>query len=329
MSRTRNGAYRQKLNWRSHARAQIQREANIGIDANGAKFLAFAKSIGVDFTATAMIGRQNLYVTPDKIRALLATCGIHAGEAEGQEICLGAGGYSETLFHFLGAETTHSFDYSDYESPTHLHDMNEPIPDGFKEMYTALLDGGSLEHVFNFPVAIKNCMEMVKIDGHYLGITPANNFFGHGFYQFSPELYFTVLSPENGFEIVRMMAFEEITDPVWYAVKSPRKLGERVTLENSHPVYLLVVARKVARVPIFGKKPQQSDYISRWSAGPAKAAEAHGVVGGPVKRPITVRVGKRLLPSGVRKRIRAMIDRPAPSRSGFDPRFFERMDWPA
>src|SRR5438477_418150 len=83
--------------------------------------------------------------------------------------------------------------------PHFPHDMNEPIPDKFKETYTAVLDGGSLEHVFNFPVAIKNCMEMVKVGGHYLAITPANNFFGHGFYQFSPELYFTVLSKENGF----------------------------------------------------------------------------------------------------------------------------------
>ena len=84
-----------------------------------------------------------------------------------------------------------------YESAKHLHDMNEGIPGDFKEKYTAVLDAGSLEHIFNFPVAIKNRMDMVNVSGHYLAITPANNFCGHGFYQFSPELYFSVLTREN------------------------------------------------------------------------------------------------------------------------------------
>lgn len=53
--------------------------------------------------------------------------------------------------------------------------MNLPVPEVHKDSYTAVLDGGSLEHIFNFPVAIKNCMEMLKVDGQYLGITPVNN----------------------------------------------------------------------------------------------------------------------------------------------------------
>jgi hypothetical protein len=30
-------------------------------------------------------------------------------------------------------------------------------------------------------------------------VTPANNQMGHGFYQFSPELFFRVFSQENGY----------------------------------------------------------------------------------------------------------------------------------
>ena len=68
-----------------------------------------------------------------------------------------------------------------------------------KNKYTLVIDGGCLEHIFNFPVAIKNCMEMLQEGGHFIGITPANNLMGHGFYQFSPELYFRIFSKENGF----------------------------------------------------------------------------------------------------------------------------------
>lgn len=70
--------------------------------------------------------------------------------------------------------------------------MNREIPGDFIEKYSMVLDGGSLEHVFNFPVAVRNCMQMLQVGGHYLAITPANNFMGHGFYQFSPELYFSI-----------------------------------------------------------------------------------------------------------------------------------------
>jgi hypothetical protein len=32
--------------------------------------------------------------------------------------------------------------------------------------------------------------------------------FGHGFYQFSPELFYSVLAPHNGFRIIKMAIVE-------------------------------------------------------------------------------------------------------------------------
>ena len=52
-------------------------------------------------------------------------------------------------------------------------------------------------------------MKMVKTGGHLMLFTPANNYFGHGFYQFSPELFYRVLSKENGFEVRRMVVLED------------------------------------------------------------------------------------------------------------------------
>lgn len=274
-----------------------------------------------------MIGRQRLYITQAEMHRLLTSCEYHLDHSRIAEICNGADGYSEAFFRLLGAEKVHSFDRSNYETPTHTHDMNDPIEDGFKEAYSTVLDGGSLEHIFNFPVAIKNCMEMVRVGGHYLAITPANNFFGHGFYQFSPELYFTVLSEENGFEVQKIIAFEETSNPVWYAVRSPRDAAQRVTLSNSRPVYLLVIAKKLANLPIFARSPQQSDYVALWNAdaiGPATVE--HGAA---ATRPLAVHWAKMVLPPRVRKLIRRALERPARKTRGFDSRFFERMEWPA
>ena len=95
--------------------------------------------------------------------------------------------------------------------------MNKEVPPSLKGQYSMVLDGGTLEHVFNFPVAIKNCMEMLRVGGHYIGITPTNNFMGHGFYQFSPELYCSIFTRENGFELVSVVAFEDTARAAWYS----------------------------------------------------------------------------------------------------------------
>ena len=81
--------------------------------------------------------------------------------------------------------------------------MNIPISDSSKDKYTVVIDGGSLEHVFNFPIAIKNCMEMLQVGGYFISLAPANNMLGHGFYQFSPELFYRIFSKENGFSVVQ------------------------------------------------------------------------------------------------------------------------------
>src|SRR5437762_12288642 len=104
--------------------------------------------------------------------------GFSVEDAKIQQIFERTGGYAEEFLKYLGAKTVHSLDNSDYEGATHVHDMNKPIPGHLKAQYSVVLDGGSLEHIFNFPVAIQNCMEMVQVGGHYLGITPTNNFVG-------------------------------------------------------------------------------------------------------------------------------------------------------
>ena len=297
----------------------------MGIDATGVRFLGFAKSCGVDFVRTAMIGRQGLYIAADEMRRVLTSLGMVPG-GRVVESMTDRGGFSEGLLEYLGAQTVHSFDFSDFEGATYTHDMNLPIAESFKEKYSVVLDGGSLEHVFNFPVAIRNCMEMVAVGGHYLAITPANNFFGHGFYQFSPELYFSVLSSDNGFEIVDIIALEETNKSAWYSIRSPRETRSRVELRNSEPVHLLVIAKRVARKPIFEKLPQQSDYTVRWEGEGEVADSASAQMAVPSQRPVAIRIAKILLPASLRLFIRWLFTWPEKPVFGFDPKFFRRVD---
>ncbi len=145
-----------------------------------------------------------------------------------------------------------------------------------------MLDVGSLEHVFDFPCAIRNLMRMVEIGGHLILVTPTNNEAGHGFYQFSPELLFRVLSSRFGFEVEEML-IKELGRPRarWYRVSDPELLRCRAQFRSRNVTYLYVRARRVGAVTNFAPPPQQSDYAAAWevshfpdTARPANRAPA-------------------------------------------------------
>jgi SAM-dependent methyltransferase len=200
-----------------------------------------------------------------RLQHVLGQFGFSSSEAETEKML--AGGFAEPFLQMLGARAVTSFDAANFENPSVVHDFNNPIPDEFKNKFSVVLDGGTLEHVFNFPAAIKNCMEMVKVGGHFLGISPANNHMGHGFYQFSPELFFRVFSRQNGFEVEQILIFEETPAPEWFEVSDPNSINERVVLMNDQPSLMLIIAKKIEAVEIFKEFPQQSDYVARWEEG--------------------------------------------------------------
>lgn len=241
----------------------------MALTPNCSTFLFYSKTLGVSFEKTLMLGRLNLYVKREEIAADMARFGTATKKLE--EVVF-KDEYSEPLFEILGASKVDSMDFSDYEKASIIHDLNLPVPDQHKRKFTAIIDGGTIEHVFNFPVAIKNCMEMLEVGGHYIGITPANNSMGHGFYQYSPELLYNIFREENGFAVKKMVIVTQETNgatSAWYEVLDPRKAKSRVLLTNTKPTYLLVVAEKKAEVPIFQKPPQQSDYENLWNVSAA------------------------------------------------------------
>jgi SAM-dependent methyltransferase len=253
----------------------------MGINASSAEFLLHSRSSGISFRNMVTLGRQNLSVDDRKMKRLLNQYGIadlndvsDIDNAFGHDLPHPA----DSFFKALGAARIDSIDADAYQASSIVHDMNLPIPAKLHKQYDCVVDGGTLEHIFAFPTAIRNCMEMVKVGGHLILMTPANNFFGHGFYQFSPELFFRILSPENGFCLERMFAVE--TENVSYKAKGkicyyerssrpynvldPAVTGKRGLLQNDKMVLLYIQAKRQTDVPFFAKAPQQSDYVSQW-----------------------------------------------------------------
>ena len=214
-----------------------------------------AKAQGVDFTDTLTLGRQNLHIDRSVYRREAARFGLKPCDQ-----ALASIPYSESLLQAFGAEAPRSLDVSHYESATDLADMNDPLPAGLAGQFSALIDGGTLEHVFNFRQAAINVGQLLKVGGHFVSVTCANNFLGHGFYQFSPELFFRVFCPANGFEVESLILCEVNGDGDWYEVSDPASVRSRVELRNNARTYIMTRARKVADVLMFQATPQQSDY---------------------------------------------------------------------
>jgi SAM-dependent methyltransferase len=255
----------------------------MGIGYHDLRLMWNARQSGTCFDRVLTIGRQSLCLHPAELEQLVDTWARALGHAPSlpAEHCAFGARAEPFLQAFLGAGSVEAVDYSDYEGAQHLHDMNEPVPEAMIGRFDAVFDGGALEHIFNFPVAVANLMRMTKVGGHVFMSTPANNFFGHGFYQFSPELMFRVFAPENGFEIRTVQILEtrypspELSrNRTAYEVTDPATVHCRVGLLTKRPVLMLVEARKLEHKPLFARTPLQSDYVTEWSAARLAARRA-------------------------------------------------------
>jgi len=220
-----------------------------------------------------MIGRQHLYLSREEaassptLRPFAETLETLRNES---------GGYSEAFLRELGAREVASLDYSDYEGATLIHDLNQPVPREWEEQYDMILDGGSLEHVFQYPTALASGMRMVKKGGHFVTVTPSNSFSGHGFYQFSAELFFRVFSRENGFSLPLLAVAEMRRGGRIYRVDDPASLRRRVLFGGKGPLLLFAVARRNEICPLFDASPAQSDYTQVWQDGAASHGNQKG-----------------------------------------------------
>jgi SAM-dependent methyltransferase len=183
-------------------------------------------------------------------------------------------------------------DNSDYEGASVIHDLNEPVPERLHGRFDVVFDGGSLEHVFEFPTALRSVMAMVKPGGHLIVGTPTNNLSGHGFYQFSPELFHRALGPQSGFRLERMTIaeYDQITGTAFrsvpyfaelvgarYAV-NPSALDEgmQISFTSRNPTMLFVLAKRVDDRPPLADPPQQGVWTAQWDAEDGHSDEKAG-----------------------------------------------------
>jgi SAM-dependent methyltransferase len=275
----------------------------VAITYAGAQFLVNARQGGVSFERTLTLGRQDLSISPFLLTRLLKRAGLIADPASFRRDITTWPYRADRFFKALGASQLSFLDNSPYEGADLIHDLNKPLPQELHDAYDLVVDSGTLEHVFNFPVALKSTLELVKVGGHVVFMTPTNNSPGHGFYQFSPELFYQAVGEANGYRIKRMLAIEDQLAKRYifgripvalesqrgaYDIPKPTESGAfdaRVEFTTTRPTHLFVLAVREQHAPIFARAPQQALYRARWEGG-KHAGDRSSPVFGPVGRPL-------------------------------------------
>jgi SAM-dependent methyltransferase len=171
--------------------------------------------------------------------------------------------YCEKVLRSAGFSRVDSLDKSPFEGATIIHDMNKPIEVSNK--YDMIFDGGTIEHIFNIPQLFENIINLLEIGGIFCSVTVNNNFSGHGFYQFSPELFYRIFRAKYGMKLIKVyLAVINTPAEQWKEIDFINDSKYRFDFKfgGSEPVYIITYAEKISdiRENLISDPPQQFSY---------------------------------------------------------------------
>jgi hypothetical protein len=173
------------------------------------------------------------------------------------------------FFRLLGFDEVASCDASAYEDSTLLLDLNHPVERSLHNRFDVVIDGGTMEHVFNVPAVLANAHAMLKTGGRVIHIVPASNMINHGFYSFSPTLFYDYYC-SNYFNILNLSLFECVSwTGEWtvYDCLSGRLDNRLGRIASAKMAGVFCVAEKTA-TSTSDVIPTQSHFAELWKRSP-------------------------------------------------------------
>ena len=228
------------------------------------------------------LGNQDLFASEADLRTMFAEAGLtprepaevapHTSAVLGVMFAEKSRDYvhARVFFDMLGLDGYADVDKFPDDHPVVRHDLNDPVPDELRGRFGLVLDGGTIEHVFDIAQALRNVVSMVRVGGCVVHFNPLWHA-DHGFYSLNPCLFYDffgacgfeeltcyilqadlrdVLAPQPCFEYTPGMEYQHLLDPARTPV-------------------LCFAARKAADVPAVN--PTQGFYANR----PGEEAPLH------------------------------------------------------
>jgi SAM-dependent methyltransferase len=257
------------------------------------------------------IGKQDVFATTRDLRKW-------AGEMDFElkgAVAMPEKGFiaDRALFPSLGFDSIASMDCSDYEHCTIVHDLNKDVPGELHNRYDVVLDSGTSEHIFNFPKVLENYHKMLKVGGRMIHGLPSSNHVDHGFYMFSPTIFYDYYSANN-WKIVEPLFFRyyrQHTTKLWKIYHYTPGCLDSYSFGGLRGMYGIFFIVKKTRESTFNAPVQQNSYIRTWSEdnrpGPGGTTKKSGL-----------RTVATHLPEGLKDALRPLYHRLAARRT---PRF--------
>lgn len=187
---------------------------------------------------------------------------------------------SEYALTRLGFQKVVATDVNGFEGADFLFDLNDDdVPDEHRAKFDLVIDSGTLEHIFNIPNALKNIVNFASDGGRILHLAPSSNHIDHGFYMFSPTLFWDFYSANRqkivSCELFRYSMQEHDTDR-WvmgkYVPGSLEKFSMGGLGGGCFGVAALIERESaITKITV----PQQGMYLSMWSNTASQVKTKH------------------------------------------------------
>jgi hypothetical protein len=228
-----------------------------------------------------LIGRQTTVFTAQSILGLLREHGVdveHLTEADieidrntinrqlvfaDQDLISDA-----ALFRLLDVPKVLALDHSDYEGAEIIHDLNTPIPERLRECADFIVDGSTLDNVFDPAMVISNFAAMLRPGGRLITTNMYSNYYEP--YVILPPLWYLDYFVYNAFadcKVYIVLSAEDVQSRVpdnaftidLDALLTP---GRRVGAFTAPGIMATIVMAEKAVASTSNLKPAQQHYRS-------------------------------------------------------------------
>ena len=130
-----------------------------------------------------LLGRQTMFFSPDAAIAMIRGLGVTPTETDAAKIEIdqqtlrsGEGPFilDEAFFRLLGVASVRALDYSAYEGADIIHDLGDPIPKHLENFADFILDGSTLDNMFNPAQGLMNIAQLLKPGGRVISVNMAS-----------------------------------------------------------------------------------------------------------------------------------------------------------
>lgn len=173
--------------------------------------------------------------------------------------------HTKDLFRMMEFTRTLTLDAFPHEHPDIVWDLNQPLPEQYKQKFDLLIDIGVIEHTTNGFQALENAGSLLTVGGHLVSFTPLLFQIQTAVFHPNPPFYYDILSA-NGFGnftsyVNWIPDWDQHTDirTIWLSYE----YNDAVTIFREHYyTALFVVAQKMEHVDKF--RTVMQNYYVKW-----------------------------------------------------------------